>query len=252
MPKPSDDDLTVKRYEAHYFGDSKAEDIGERTLMVRKAYARVKKKQRRVYLGIITVVFCLFLAAGGYAVLKHLEVKKHRQLAQDIFYSMKSLELDLSEVLKAVRITQDAQLKKNVEAYQARLIEMEEQYDRFIRSLHVYEGAVDEKDRIILKMARVFGECEINMPEGFREEVLNYVARWKSTDRLESGIKRAQANGYISKTMEVMRDHDLPVQLFYLGLQESNFDVNACGPETGSASPRGRGSSFLPRRGSMV
>ena len=201
-------------------------------MMVRRAYAGVKKKQKRMYLSIITIVVCLFLVAGTYAVLKHLELQEQKKLAQEIFYSMKSLELDLADVLKAVRTSQDAQLTENVETYRAKIKKMEEQYDRFISSLHIYDDAVDEESRLILKMARTFGECEINIPEGFSKEVLNYINKWKSTKRLENALKRARAKGYISQTIEAMKANDLPPQLFYLGLQESNFNVQACGPKT--------------------
>ena len=232
LEKFQDDSITVKQYEDHYFGDSQADDIGQHTMMVRRAYAGVKKKQKRMYLSIITIVVCLFLVAGTYAVLKHLELQEQKKLAQEIFYSMKSLELDLADVLKAVRTSQDAQLTENVETYRAKIKKMEEQYDRFISSLHIYDDAVDEESRLILKMARTFGECEINIPEGFSKEVLNYINKWKSTKRLENALKRARAKGYISQTIEAMKANDLPPQLFYLGLQESNFNVQACGPKT--------------------
>ena len=219
-------------YMHHYTGDSGADNIGKHTMMIRRAFEQVQKRQKRKYAGIIAVVVCLFLAAGTYAVFKHLEVRKQTLLAEDIFYTMKSLELEFAGLLKTARVSKDAQSLEHVNSYRARRKEMEESYDQFVDTLGVYGKRISDEERIILKTARAFGECEINMPAGFSEEVLNYIEKWKSTKRLEEAIDRARRNRYIPKICETMLVHDLPSQFFYLALQESNFDVNACGPKT--------------------
>lgn len=230
--KSADEDAALKEYAAHYFGDARGENIGEHTMMVRRAYQRVKKKEKRFYFGIIAVCICLFLAAGGYAVHKHREFQKQKALAEDIFYAMKSLELEFADVLRDARTSRDKKLEKTVQVYRARRREMESSYERFIRNLNVYKNAADEKERLIMKEARIFGECEVDIPEGFKAEVLKYIEKWKSTPRLAGAVQRARQNGYARKIREVMEEYDLPPQFFYLALQESGFDVDACGPRT--------------------
>jgi hypothetical protein len=215
-----------------YFNDSDGKDVGQHTMMVRQAFKQVQEKQKRKFVGIIAVVVCLFLAAGTYAVYKHMEVRKQRLLAGDIFYAMKSLELEFAGFLKTARRSQDPESLQHVERYTARREEMEETYDQFIDTLEVYGKGISERERCILRIARTFGECEINMPPDFVEEVLSYIEKWKSTKRLETAIARAGRNGYIEKISETMLANDLPPQFLYLALQESNFDVNACGPKT--------------------
>lgn len=225
-------ELTLEHYKKHYFSDAADEEAGEHTMMMRSAFAEVKKKQRRMYLFIIAATAVLFFISGTYAVFKHLEVEKHKKLAEEIFYSMKSLELEFADVLDLSRETADERVKKKVAAYQARRNELVSNYDRFVSALNTYENEKDEQGRLILKVARMFGECEINIPDGFRQEVNNYINKWKSTRRLENAVKRARENGYVPKIIETMQSYDLAPQFFYLGLQESNFDVYACGPET--------------------
>jgi pSer/pThr/pTyr-binding forkhead associated (FHA) protein len=225
-------ELTLEHYKDHYFGDSKAADIGQHTMMLRSAFAEVKKKQKRMYLGVILVVVSLFLVSGTYAVFQHLEVQKHKKLAEEIFYSMKSLELEFADVLALSQNTGDEKVRKKVEAYRKRKKELGKSYDQFVSSLNTYENEKDEKGRLVLKVARMFGECEVNIPDGFKEEVFNYIKKWQATKRLENSIARAQGNGYIPKIIDAMQSCDLPPQFFYLGLQESNFDVYASGPET--------------------
>jgi soluble lytic murein transglycosylase-like protein len=81
-------------------------------------------------------------------------------------------------------------------------------------------------------MARNFGECELNIPESFIEEVKNYIEKWKSSERLKTAILRAQKNGYEKIVAEKMIAEQLPPHFFYLALQESNFIKDIVGPPT--------------------
>ena len=99
-----------------------------------------------------------------------------------------------------------------------------------------------------MRVARTFGECEINMPKGFVKEVMSYIKKWKTTTRLKEAIVRARRKGYIPKIVEIMESHDLPPQFFYLGLQESLFDINACGPKTRFGIAKGMW-QFIPSTG---
>lgn len=225
-------DRTVTRYIQRYFTDSDGTDAGEHTLMLRRAFEKVQKKQKRKFGLIIAVVACLFLLAGTYAVFKHREARKQKLLAENIFYAMKSLELEFAGFLKTARLRKDAYTVARMAKYKAKREEMLQSYDQFIETLEVYGKKISPEERIILHLARTFGECEINMPPGFVAEVTNYIEKWKASDRLEKTILRAKSKGYITKITDTMLAHDLPPQFFYLALQESNLDVNACGPKT--------------------
>jgi hypothetical protein len=81
-------------------------------------------------------------------------------------------------------------------------------------------------------MARAFGECEIRMPDGFVNEVMAYVEKWKSSSRLDNAVQRAEQRGYTDIIVETLKGQGLAPQFFYLGLQESGFDLQAVGPKT--------------------
>ena len=225
-------DHSVTHYMEHYLTNSGDKDVGHRTMMIRRAFEQAQKKQRKKYTGILAIVVCLFLAAGTYAAFKYMEVRKQRLLAADVFYAMKSLELEVAGFLKSARFSNAPKLLKQVQRYRDRSREMEESYDQFVDALGVYSGRITEEEQIILRVTRTFGECEVTMPAGFVEEILNYVKKWQSTERLKKSINRAQRSGYIPKIVETLVTHDLSPQFFYLALQESGFDANACGPST--------------------
>ena len=229
---PQTDRFSLTHYMERYFGDSAADDIGKHTMMIRRAFKQVQKRQKRKFAWIIAGCICLCLAAGAYAVFKHVEVRRQRSLAEDIFYAMKSMEIEFAEFLKKTRFDPDSQSVERLKTYRARRKEMEESYDQFLESLRIYGDELGQEERAIMRIARTFGECEISMPAGFVEEVLAYVKKWQSSPRLEKAISMASRKRYVGKIAEQMLTYDLPPQFFYLALQESNFDVNAIGPRT--------------------
>jgi hypothetical protein len=97
-------------------------------------------------------------------------------------------------------------------------------------------GALDKvsspQELAVLRMARVFGECELNVPDGFMAEVLRYVEKWKSSHRLRRAIVRADRDGHTPAIKMALEERGLPAEFFYLALQESNLRTTAIGPET--------------------
>lgn len=227
-----EDPLTVTQYQKRYFSDGDSGDAGEHTMMVRQAFTRVQKKQKRKYGAIITVVACLFVVAGSVAVYKHVQIGKQKELAGEIFYAMKTLELEFADLLASARESKDAETIAKVKQFEKKSKKLEESYSQFVDRLEIYEKSISVEEQLILKVARTFGECEIFMPESFAAEVMNYIEKWKSTKRFSSSINRADKNGYTEPIAGTLLKHNLPPQFFYLALQESNFNVNACGPKT--------------------
>ncbi len=225
-------DLSLTQLQKHYFEERPDESAGAHTMMIRAVYGQLKKKQQRRFFLIIGTLVCLVVFLGAYAVLKRLESNKQKALAEDIFYSIKSLDLEFADLLREARQSKNVRALENIRKYQARRSELEGKYNDFLKGLDVYGKSKSEEERLILSIARTFGECEVAMPGPFIKEVLNYIAKWKSTPRLGRAIELAKKNGYIAKIAESMQADGMPPQFFYLGLVESNFDVRACGPPT--------------------
>ncbi len=224
---------SMTQYLEHYFGEDDQQNMGEHTRMIRDAFQIVQKKHKSRYIIIISIVGLLFICVGIYALQKHRQVDRQQNLAEGIFYSMKSIELELADLRKKAESSQDEAALQEVQKYRVRQKEMSKNYDQFLRELHVYEeGSLDETDQIILRIARMFGECELGMPSDFVGEVRNYIRKWQSTDRLERAILRAEESGYARMVAEVMLKYDLPPQFFYLALQESDFRAQTVGPQT--------------------
>ena len=226
---------SVDSYTDHYFGDADDADIGEHTMVVRRAFAKIQNKQKKKYAGIIAIFALMFMVAGTYAITKHRQVIKQKNLAGDIFYAMKKLELELFDGEFDYNKKGDMESRRVVENFRTQRKEMEEKYDQFMTTLDTYGKGISEEERLIFRIARTFGECKINIPDGFAKEVMSYIKKWKTKKKkrqLEKAIHRAETYKYIPKIVETFESYDLPPQFFYLALQESLFDINACGPKT--------------------
>lgn len=219
-------------YMDRYFTDTADDNAGQHTRMVRLAFQKVHKKQKRKYTWMIAVLAVAMLGVGGYALYLHQQASKNRALAKDLFYSMKEVDINIANVEKLVSESGNGKGVSEIAKYQQRRREMEKNYNNFINSLKVYNTKLSEQDRLVLRVSRIFGECELDMPPGFLEEVQNYIKKWQSSGRYARAVALAQEKGYTRKITEEFLAQDLPPQFFYLAMQESDFNQYISGPMT--------------------
>lgn len=236
----------VANYIAHYFDDGQREGpVGEHTMFVRRAFQHVQKKQRRKYGKIVAALAILLVAAAAFGIYEHQQNRKQRMLAENLFYSMKSLDVDIANVERLVLQSPNQQGAVEIRKYQNRRKEMEKDYDRFLGTLHVYDPKMTPQQKLIMRVARIFGECELAMPPEFVTEINNYIKKWQSSGRLANAVRRANENGYTAVIARDLLDQDLPPQFFYLALQESDFDQYISGPMTRKGIAKGMW-QFIP------
>jgi membrane-bound lytic murein transglycosylase D len=245
--EPSLDNETVlARYVEHYFGKAAAnQPVGEHTMFVRKAFAQIQTKQKRKYGYIVGSLLFAVVAAGAYGIYEHQQVKRQKALAEDLFYSMKTLDVDIANLERAVLSSNHQESIDVIRKYEKRRNEMEHSYDDFLATLHVYNPKMTEQERLVMRVARIFGECELNMPPDFMAEVNKYIKLWQSSGRFTKAINTAKANGYTSTISQEFLAEGLPPQFFYLALQESDFDPYISGPMTRKGIAKGMW-QFIP------
>ena len=142
-PQYAGETMMVASYAERYFGTATDDEpVGGRTLMIRKAFQRVQKKQKRLYRGIVAVVALAAIAAGGYAYYGHRQMARQQAVAQELFYTMKSLDVDIANVERRLAASGNAQGQDQVKAYLERRRQMEINYDQFISGLKLYDHAL--------------------------------------------------------------------------------------------------------------
>ena len=232
-PRAAGETKIVASYAERYFGTSTDDAaVGGQTLMIRKAFHKVQKKQKRLYRGIVAAVALVALAAGGYAYYGHRQMMRQQAVAEELFYAMKSLDVDIANVERRLLASGDAQGQDQVKAYLARRRQMETNYDQFFAGLKLYDHPLTPQEQLILRVTRMFGECEMAAPPEYLAEVASYIRKWQGSERFAKAVNRAREMGYTRKIAEEFERQDLPPQFFYLAMQESGFDEVASGPPT--------------------
>ena len=80
--------------------------------------------------------------------------------------------------------------------FEARRGDQQKNYDQFLTALNVYDPKMTPQRRLILRVTRIFGECELTMPKDFEAEVSKYIKQWQSTGRFKDAITKAKTNNY--------------------------------------------------------
>ena len=231
---------TSKKDPSHYFGQlAEGEVAGEHTMFIRSAFAQVQRKQKRKYGGLIVFLALLMVGLGVFGYRQYQKANRQRQVAEQVFYSIKGLDLDIAALQQTLSTSNNQGARVQMQGIEDRRKQMEDSYNRFLASLHIYDPSLSEQDRLIMRVARIFGECEIDMPKDFRSEVARYIKYWQSSNRLSQAIHLANKNGYPQHIAQELMKQDLPPQYFYLALQESDFNQNASGPATASGIAKG-------------
>jgi peptidoglycan lytic transglycosylase D len=232
----TEDDLEA--YAERYFGSESEDDesLGGRTLMIRKAYQKVQQQQRRTQRLTIAAIALIAAAAGGYAIYVHRALSKQMTQAQAIFYGMKQQDVLFAELEQKLAQSGNAPGQQQIAAYMAERQRMQNDYDRYVAGL--FDRKLNEKEKLVMRVTRMFGECDAAAPPDYIGEVMRYVQKWQSTGSFERALKRAQGAGYPAKIASAFIAQNLPPQYFYLAMRESAFDPYAIGmwqfiPDTG-------------------
>jgi len=227
----SHQDPSLTKYIKHYFEEEKDEQqVGQHTKLMREAFKVVKKKQSSKYLKIIIIIASIAVLFGAYSIYQHVKENEQKQFAETIFYDMKTLDLEIAALKENLANSNDPTVVKALEKFDERRKQLEKNYEKLVDDLGIYN--LNEEDKLIVKTARIFGECEFTIPQDFIDEVKIYIKKWQSTDRYEKALGRAKKNGYTQLIVNYMIRNNLPQQFFYLAMQESDFIEQRVGPQT--------------------
>lgn len=238
--------------ERRFLSTDNASNIGDYTKMVRGVIAHDRKKQKK-WRGLIVFVSALLLVgATTLIVLQQNSINRARNIAIEMFYDVKTLEIDLSNTELQLKQEHSNSLQQSVLQKRVRLQNMQSKYQAYLNELSSMDFkqliSMSREDELILKVARAFGESELELPTEFVQEVKRYIEYWKKTPRMSRAMEFMKNNNYLPIVADAMAKENLPRQFLYVSLQESNFNPRAIGPETRFGIAKGAW-QFLPSTG---
>ncbi|MCB1985887.1 MAG: FHA domain-containing protein [Nitrosomonas sp.] len=265
---------------ARLLSKSDGEDFGHYTRMVRKIIHEDRADQKKSYKKLIWSLSTVFLMLCVLIAYQQISLSNARNLAIDMFYDIKTLEVSLSQseirlnesgeilelTIKAIldkKLAVDQQKivaeqqkieaeRKLVAKKRQKLNEMKARYQNYVNEAKAFSFSFSNKSQyendLILKVARGFGESELELPDGFIAEVKRYIDFWKRSERLYRAMAHLETLGYSPLIINALSREGLPLYFAYLPLQESNYDTNAIGPETRFGIAKGAW-QFLPNTG---
>jgi membrane-bound lytic murein transglycosylase D len=241
----SSDRELLSQYADYYLKQSPNEKAGDRTIFIRQAFQDLQRKQRRRNGLVLAAASTLIVVVASYAFYQHSAANNQQELAQNLFYQMKSVELETAKSETTLLALKGQEGIEEIRRVREQKREMEVNYDKFLKQVGLYTNELSEQDRLILRVTRIFGECEVGMPANFVSEVKRYIGQWRSTGRLQKAVAEAENKGYAPRITSALLAQDLPPEFFYLALQESNFDTYAIGPPTSKGIAKGMW-QFIP------
>jgi membrane-bound lytic murein transglycosylase D len=235
LPEPSD-----KAAERHiierYLGKRSPTTMSRWTAEFRDVLRREHRRRFQRYQLALGALVVIGLGALAYGYVQQRRVERAKRVAEDVFYSMKSLELAVSHL----QLTAEERA-----SYRTQRADLAARYREYLGDLGIYGPETPLEVQLIYRTAHLFGESEINIPRDFVQEVRRFIERWKGSSRLTGAMARAAEHGYGPRIAEIMLTNDMPPEFFYLALQESELRPDAVGPRTRSGIAKGMW-QFMP------
>lgn len=238
-------------------GNTKPDDVGDYTKIVRELIHEDRSKRIKNYRSLVFLGVCLLCICLGLLVYQQLGIKKSRQLAIDLFYDIKTMELGLAKAEinletardnlifkltkldeKTVKEEQEklAIIDRQLASEREKIKEMRGKYKKYLKEVHSLDlklpTAANYEKNLIMKVAGEFGESDLEINNEFIKEVKKYINYWKKTSRLQKSIDRLEKNNYKPIILSALDKRGISNYFIYLPLQESDFNFEAIGPET--------------------
>lgn len=217
---------------------AKGGPVGERTMVMLQAANRYYKRRRWPLLVLSAAVVVVALIAGILYFREKQENKKLMSLASNVFYQIRSLDMEL------VSMRQRHGQSSEIQSANERKEKLKQEYDRYLESLGLYVGK-SPTEKEVMRMVRELGETDLEVPPDFYNLLMVYVEKWRRSTGLRDALDRARQTQLLEKIRVAIDQQGLPRQFLFIALQESRFNAKAVGPPTNYGFAKGMW-QFIP------
>jgi hypothetical protein len=189
--------------------------------VVRFVYERMRRRTR-LYRALAVVGALAALGFAARLVYVNRRIENIRRQAADVFYRLKTLELDVGRLNPGAPERQE---------YLDRRAKLEGTYSEWEGLLE--KSSSDPRDvRAIRAAVFRLGEAPMLVSDGFIADVRRRVAEWRRSGDFTTTVRTAADRGYLALIEKVLIANSLPPELVWLAFQETRFRPDAIGPDT--------------------
>ena len=180
----------------------------------------------------MSVMTALLLVALVVIAIQYFQHADESDIAAQTFEQIKALELELARVKLELAQQPERPAPTALTNADQRLQAMKQRYAALAEERALLGSHRSKEDLLIFRIARVFGEYDLDIPDSFVAEVKRYIRVWQQSDRLVNAISRIGEGERARTVAQALQRRGLPPQFIYLAVQESNFRTDAIGPTT--------------------
>jgi membrane-bound lytic murein transglycosylase D len=214
---------TESRILDRFLGDRAPSVMSPHTAMLRRVLRSEHRRRGKRYMIALAALALLVVITSAVVYVQRKQIQRARAAASELFYSMKSLELEVARLQLSTR---------ELQSYREQRDQMQQRYVDYLEYLGIYGDQTPHDLQVIYRVVHRFGESEVNVPREFVAEIRRYIERWRLSGRLDEAMARAKQGNYAQQIADILLEQDLPPDFIYLALQESNLKLEAVGPET--------------------
>lgn len=226
---------SLTRVIERYFDAESDAPAGEHTRMIRSAYRRARKRDRRPWIWLGGALSFALIASLLVVGLQRRRIARLEAQAAEIFAALRTQEVQTANFRRLVERQGGTELDAQLSALEAERERLREAYDGYVEQLGVYRRLRDDEERLILRTARVFGESEFAVDAGFIRAVKSTIHDYwlaEGRGRFLGAVERAERSGYTPVIAGTLEELGLPLEFLYLALQESDLRPDRVGPLT--------------------
>ncbi|MCB1790631.1 MAG: FHA domain-containing protein, partial [Gammaproteobacteria bacterium] len=138
----------------------------------------------------MSVMTVLLLVALVVIAIQYFQHADESDIAAQTFEQIKALELELARVKLELAQQPERPAPTALTNADQRLQAMKQRYAALAEERALLGSHRSKEDLLIFRIARVFGEYDLDIPDSFVAEVKRYIRVWQQSDRLVNAISR--------------------------------------------------------------
>ena len=147
----------------------------------------------------------LLITALSVIVIQHKRHASDEKVAEQLSTRAKAFELELAKLESQLANQPATQAPDALTRANEQRQSTEQRYATLADERKLIGVHRSKQDLLIFRVARIFGEYDLNVPDNFVAEVKRYIHEWQRSDRLTKAVARFNESGQAKTVVDALR-----------------------------------------------